>query len=235
MPSPPRIPRLFADFRGYINLTASYLFEDTPEPNYRRLNISEEEATTWRQFAEQWNPLYSLYIDKHRSRTANVRAELLSIMNSAINFDRSCHFLDRIGSSPNTTIRDVEIFNIRRGLLQKRVYTKPTSAISELVMVVMQPIGGGTMRVRCFGGSARRAAILKPASCVQYCYKVGNTPPEEPLEEWNSTAFSTKASFTLHLGAQHFGKMLYIHLRWYSTRHPHLSGPWSSQYMTVIL
>lgn len=235
MPSPPRIPRLFTDFNGYINRTASYLFEGDHTPNYERLRISHDDAVAWRNFAEQWNPRYAMYCDKRCGRTTAIRTELVTIMKETISFDRKFHFLDRIGSSPSVTIADVELFNIRKGLLQKRRYTIPNTPISEPVSVRLQPIGGGSVKIKCFSSTAKRAAIYKPADCVHYCYCIGDTPPVSPEEDWMKQDMSTKASIILATGVHNHGKKLHIYLRWYCSKHPKLAGPWSSLQTTLIL
>lgn len=46
--------------------------------------------------------------------------------------------------------------------------------------------------------------------------------------------FSTKASFTLEMGAQYMGYQMQYYARWINTRHPSLAGPWTGMWAVFI-
>ena len=89
--------------------------------------------------------------------------------------------------------------------------------------------------MKCYGTSSLRAGIFRNADSVQFLYMVGKTPPASAAEAGLLKELSSKAIFTLQLGADNSGNNLYIYFRWYNTRHPQLAGPWSSLNWTLIL
>ena len=161
--------------------------------------------------------------------------ELRLIIDETADFDQSNHILDRIAASPNVTIADMETFNIKKRVLQKSTRTIPTTPIVDSVSITLIPIGGGSILLKCYRSTGQRAAICEEADCVQYLYQVGDTPPASADAGSLKNGLSTKASFTLALGASSSGKTLYIYFRWYNTKHPELAGPWSSLQTSLIV
>jgi hypothetical protein len=230
-----RMPRAINEFDKYIRKTAPYLEAGDPKTNAERLGIQTTEVTTWKGLLTEWIPFYEKYIDVTNSRTRAVKNNLLLIIDKAVNFDQTVHFLDRIAASPNSTIDDLGIFNINKGLILKSTRSVPTTAISEPVTVTFQALGGGTIATKCYSTTGQRASIYGDADCVQYLYQVGTTAPTEANEDTMKKDLSTKATFNLALGSGNAGKYLYIYFRWFNTKHPELAGPWSSLQTTMIL
>jgi hypothetical protein len=230
-----RIPRAADEFDGFINRTATYLLAGTPVNNGTRLGLLPEEVTRWDGISKRWQPVYEKYSDKRNSCTPAVREEVYSIIDETVGFDRDVYLLERIGTSPNATIADLEMFNVRKGPLQKSGRTIPQTPISEMVSVTIQPIGGGSVNLKCYSSTAQRAGILDPADCVQYLYMVGSTPPASAEDDSLKLGSSTKGIFTLQTGPGSSGKNLYIYFRWYNSKHPEIAGPWSSMQTTLIL
>ncbi|MDR3652299.1 MAG: hypothetical protein P4L34_04930 [Paludibacter sp.] len=235
MPDRSRIPRLISTFNQYIFNTSSYLAAGTPVNNATRLGLTEAEANSWAKLAEEWKPLFNLYSNKKISRTVAIKDQLMNIIRKTVELDRTNHILTRIGASTQVTIEDMGIFRIKQGMGTKRNHTIPQTPISEQVSVTLQPIGGGIMRVKCYGTSSVRAGITRNADSVQFLYRVGKTPPTSADEAGLSKDLSSKAIFMLSLGADSSGNYLYIYFRWYNMRHPKLAGPWSSLNITAIL
>jgi hypothetical protein len=229
-----RIPRSIDAFNPYIINTSSYLKAGTPL-NAERLGLTRTEGIKWEEFMTAWAPLYLLYSDKKNSRTTAVIDQLQEIINQCVTYDQTFHILDRIAASPNVTIVDLETFNIKKGPLQKSTRTIPVTPIAELVTVILQPVGGGLVKVKCYSPTGQRAAIHVDADCVQYAYTVGTTPPASVKAEELVKDLSSKATFTLTLGAENAAQYLYIYFRWYNTRHPELNGPWSPLNNTLLL
>jgi hypothetical protein len=234
MTDSPRIPRKIDLFNQYISNTTPYFNTGTPT-NAERLGIRPEEVTQWTAIDARWKPTYSLYGDKKNSRTTAVIEEINLIISDLIDLDQSCHLLDRIAASPNVTIADLETFNIKKGVLQKTTRSKPTTPITELVVPAIQPIGGGAVSFKCRNHTGNSASIIDGADCVEYNYCVGGTPPTSADAVGLKTGLSTKASFTLSLGAASAKEELYIFFRWYNTKYPELAGPWSSLQTTLVL
>lgn len=230
-----RIPRSMEGFNTYIINTNNHLLAGEPTTNAERLGILPTEMTQWTSFATDWSPLYSRYSDKKNSRTSAVIDEMRLINEDCIAFDQDNRILDRIASSPNVTVSDLSLFNIKRGLMQKSTRSVSTTPISEPVMAAMQPIGGGSFAIKCRSASGSRASIIAGADCVQFVYSVGDTPPTSAESTGLSKDISSKASFTLALGAANSAKYLYIYFRWYNTKHPELAGTWSAMQTSLIL
>lgn len=229
-----RIPRGIDEFNPYIVNTNAYLLLGAPT-NAERLGILLSEMAKWTEFANDWAPLYTKYSDKKSSRTTAVKDQLLEIIGNVADFDQSVHFLDRIAASANVTIVDMETFNIKKGVLQKQTRSSSNTPITEPVTVTIQPVGGGMVTIKCYSTTGQRASIYSEADSVQYLYQVGDTAPSSAEVPGLTKELSTKAIITLNLGSAASGKNLYIYFRWYNTKRPELSGPWSALQTSLIL
>ena len=129
----------------------------------------------------------------------------------------------------------METFNIKKGVLQKTTRSVATTPLTNQVAASIQPLGGGSVNIKCRNLSSERAAIDEGANCVQYAFKVGDTAPVSADAENLRREISTKAFFVLALGPGSSAKNLYIYFRWYNTKHPELAGPWSALMTTLIL
>ena len=165
-----RIPRGIIDFNSYIANTSNYLTAGTPT-NAERLGILPAETAQWGGIYTDWAPLYAKYSDKKNSRTTAVTDQLYLLIDTCVALDQECHLLDRIAASPNVTVTDLELFNIKKGTLQS-IRSKPSTPITEQITVILQPLGGGSMNVKCYYPSAQRAGIFEEADSVQYVYVV---------------------------------------------------------------
>ena len=230
----PRIPRGIDDCSQYLISTNNYLDSGTPN-NAERLGILPEETVKWKGLTNRYQPLYLLYSDKKNSRTTAVKDQLLSIIDEVTDLDQSCHLLDRIAASPNVTVADMETFNIKKGILQKTTRSVATTPLTNQVAAAIQPIGGGSVTIKCRNISGERAGIDEGANCVQYAYVVGDKAPVSADGENLRREISTKASFVLALGSASSAQSLFIYFRWYNTKHPELAGPWSALMTTLIL
>ena len=235
MPDRSRIPRMISTFNVYIISTSSYLIAGSPITNGERLELSPADISTWIGFAEEWKPIYKLYSDKSYSRTTVIKDQLLLIISRTVTFDAKYRLLDRISTSPQVTVTDMSVFNIKRGLLQKKTHTISITPVKDTVRAILKPIGGGQVYIKCLGSTAQRPGIVAGADCVQYLYCVGDTPPLSANDPRLKTGLSSRASFTLDVGAASKGKKLFIYFRWFNTRHPELAGSWSGMMEVVVL
>ena len=221
-----RTPRGIDSFNKYIVSVADYLQEGAPTTHAARLGITEEELKFILAILASWTLLYKLYGDKKNSRTTAVIDQLHDKIEQFVNYDQEHHLLDRIASSPNATIVDMETFNIRNGALQRSARTTTAKPITEAVSAILETVGGGMIAVKCYNTESARPSIFSDSDCVQFAYIVGNTPPASVLASGLTQGLSSKASFTISTGADNGGKNLYIFFRWYNSRHPELAGPW---------
>ena len=230
-----RIPRSINEFGTYIGSTNVYLSTGDPENNGQRLGLSADEMAKWKTFETDFSPLLLMYNDVTNSRTRAIRNNLIEIIDKAIAYDQANHILDRIAASPNATVYDLGAFNINGGVPSKTTRSRSITVIKEPVSVTFQQLGGAIIAIKCYSTSGARAAIFGEADSVQYLFKTGNVPPTSTNEDGLKSGLSTKGSFNLELNPEYKGKYLYIFFRWYNTKHPEMSGPWSELQTTMIM
>jgi len=229
------MPRTFEGMNNYLTKTETHLLSGDPVINWTRMGLLQTEMTKWSFFRTSYAALYIQYSDETNTRTRAIRDNLQNLLDQVIEFDRVNRILDRIASSPNVTIDDLMIFNIKQGPLQKSGKTIKVTPINENVTVTLQPIGGGIVAVKCYSITGQRAHIFTDADCVQFAYLLGDTPPTSVMVPGLVFGLSSRASFNLNLGAEQARNNLYIYFRWYNTRHPEQAGPWSALQNTVII
>lgn len=220
-----RIPRQLGSLNAYLINTSTFLAQGTPT-NAVRLGILPAELTQWTAINTQWAPLYIKYSDKLNTRTKNVRDQLILLRGKLIELDKTVHFLDRIAASAAVTPVDLDIFNIKKKALNQSLRSNVNTAIIENVSPVLSAVGGGMIAVKCFTPDSKRASILKGADSVQYTYSIGETPPESPLADGLKLGISSKAGFTLAVGANNSAQYIHIYFRWYNIKRPENAGPW---------
>ena len=225
-----RIPRTPEEMNTYLETTSPHL-----EKNFERLNITLEEKTQWVGVKFRWTPLFVKFSDKYNSCTPAVRNEIYELIEEIVDLDRENMLLDRIASAPEATSADWDIFGIGRSGRSRSVKGSSQSPIVEMVHAIVQPIGGGTVRVKCYSNGGGRAGIIDTADCIQYLYMVGSTPPVSVNEVGLVKEVSTKGNFTLQAGQANVGKSLFLYFRWYSIKHPEIAGPWSNLQATILL
>lgn len=229
-----RITRSLDEAYPFIINVVAYLNTGAPTTNAVRLGWLATETAAFLALTTQYVQTYPKYADKKNSRTTAIKDLLHSILAKIRDMDKTYHLWDRIAASPNVTIADLETFNIKSGSLQKMTRTVVAANMSETVNASITPIGGGTISVKCRRNGGR-ASIIDGADSVQYLYVVGTEPPKSADDIFLTKEISTKAIFTLSLGSANSSKIVYMYFRWYNTRHPELSGPWSSMQMMLIL
>lgn len=228
MSTNPRITRSPGPFNNYINHASPYLSEGTPVTNAARLGITEDEVTIVEEIKVSWNKLWDQYSDKKISRTRNITDQVYGKIDEMVDFDKSHHFLDRIASSMNATIEDMEVFNIRAGKMQRASVKNPIKSISDVVMPVLEQLGGAVVSIKCYSVESSRPCIHSMATCVQFAYRIGGTMPQSPNDEGMIYDSSTRSSINVSFGPENSGKQLFIYFRWYNSIHPNLAGPWSA-------
>lgn len=228
------IPTTISAFNPYIRNSNEYLAQGSPVTNAERLGIPANQLAKWKEIGDRWIPVFNKYSDKVNSRTGAVTSELYDIIEEAHAFESEVLMFAHIAISPIATSTDLETFGIRNPN-PKSTRTIPQTPIKEQVDALLQPIGGGSIAVKCFNSGGKRASIHEGANCVQYRYTVGAIAPSSPIDVNLIVNQSTKATFTLNAGAENSGLRIYIYFRWFNTKHPELAGPWSDQQNTLIL
>jgi len=228
------IPTKIEDYNPYSHTTSTFLMEGGTTKNYERLGISLEVANGWVAINTKWKTPFEKYMDKYQQRTPAVIDELMTIIADAQQFDMDNKLLARIAISPNATVNDFEIFNIRDGQRKGRTRTKPQLAITTQVDAQLQPLGGGSVKVKCYA-SGSRPSIPDPGDSVQFRYMTGNTAPTSAEDSNLKMSFHTRSSFILSTGDNNVGLRLFIYFRWFNTRHQDIVGPWSKLESTIIL
>ena len=129
-----------AYYSAFQPLSYNYkcLFDEDNPINAVRLGISSDETDGWTALFAKWEPLYLKCSDKKNSRTTSIKDQLLAIIKECVELDKTRHFLDRIASSINVTIKDMETFNIKKGVLQKSSPSVATAPILTQVIAALR-------------------------------------------------------------------------------------------------
>ncbi len=220
-----RMPYAIPAFGLYFSTFMNYLLEGIPQTNAARLGITEEELADLQVFLNKWDSLYPTYVNKDATRTNLGTRELHLVRQQVSTYDQTNALLNRIASSPNVTLADLSVFNIKSGVLVRATRSKPSSPIEALVMPGIRQIGGGSLAIKCGNNLDTRRGIVEDASCVEYRYQIGGEAPQS-ISELGHSGQSTRAAFTLALDADHAGKTVYITFRWFNPKYPALAGPW---------
>lgn len=230
-----RIPRKLEDLNAYLINTSAYLATGAPTTNGVRLGILPAEQTQWLAINTQWAPLFVKYSDKKNTRTSSVIDQLYLLRQKLSDLDQTVHFLDRIAASPVAIPVDLDIFNIKKKALKTGTRNNVNNPITENVSPVLTVIGGGVLTVKCLTPNSKRAAIIKGADSVQYSYRISDTFPESPLADGMRHNVTSRASFTMSVGAENKGKLLHVFFRWNSIKRPDTSGPWCTLQTHMIV
>lgn len=230
-----RIPLDYVGFNSYMYNTTTYLVEGTPT-NAERLGLSTEMVDQWSSFKDRFEPYFIKYEDKLNQRTTSVINNMKKIILDCRKFDQDSHMLNLIANSNAATLDDFEVFRIKKGqVLSEENSTIPQTPIAASVQAVITPRGGGDMYIQCGNNVNTRTAIVEKATVVEYRYCIGPEVPECINSKMLEFGYSTKASFTLHVGAENSGQSLFIYFRWNNTKHPDLAGPWCQLQKHFIL
>jgi len=232
----PRVSQSPPIFNSYINNTANYLTAVSGgTANYVRLLVTDSEYNTWQNFRADWRDnLYPKYSDKKESRTTAIKDKVRKLMKDFTIFVRP--ILNRISGAPLVTIDDLEVFNIKAGVLRDDTRTTQTTPVDSMVLFSMIQIGGGIIKFHCRPTTDSKRASKFKGCDVEVRYKiVANTEPT-PTEVLQLTeiANSTKAIFQLNLGTENQGKKISASVRWIVNSDPNRNGPWSGIASVII-
>ena len=244
------IPRTIVAFNIYLLKTNAYLILGTPT-NAVRFNWSAAVLAQWQAYKNQWVPLYAQYLDKRGQRTTAITEQLYLIIANAVAYAQTNRLIDLVKATLVLSSLDCETFNIPlsyasptsgNGLMPNTAArsSHPLTPTADLVYPSLKPVGGGTVRCKCFTEAARsgRAHKLAGFDLVEYRYKVialGTAAPTDPSDTSLTIGHSSKASFLLPTGTNNTGKVLCIFFRWTNSKHPNLDGPESTCFTTTIL
>lgn len=230
-----RIPQVIVELGAYLSGTSTYLAAGTPTTNGVRLGILPAEQTQWIAINTSYAALLIKYLDKKNSRTTGVTSQLHLLRRKIVDLDRTVRFLDRIAASPLVTQADLDVFNIKNKTMKAKSRMNVSTAILENVSPLISAVGGGMFQVKCLTPDSKRAAIISGADCVQYCYTVGNTPPESPVAEGLKQGVSSRATFSIAVGAEYSAQNMYVFFRWYNIKRPEMAGPWCAMKTLLVV
>lgn len=230
-----RIPRTFVEFNDYVTTSVAHLAKGEPTTNAVRLGILPDEQKEMQGLTLEWTSLFPKFKDRYNSYTPAVRIALKKIIEKAKDFDMEHSILERIRFSPNATPEDLEVFNITRKTSAKNMNPVSRKPILDTPEVILLPINGGSIKIKCFSHETKRPSIHEKANSVQYRYVIATEPPRSVEDKVLTQEVSSKAAFLMQTGTSSYGKTLYIFFRWYNVKHPELNGPWCSMKSTLIL
>jgi phosphomannomutase len=223
-----RIPHSPDDFNKYITTTDDYQKIGGPPTNAIRLGLTATNSTDWTTKRTAWDLLFKQYVDPALS-TSVVKDNVRIFIKSFHTFGNP--LLNVIAASPNANATDAAKFNV---VIERARPTHHTEPIAERCFATAQTLGGGEMKISCrTDHDASRASKADHADSEQIAWIIADAPPANVNDVANKEII-TKASFTLHLGAENAGRKLFFFSRWYNTKHPELAGPWSDLNTAVI-
>lgn len=230
-----RIPRVLVELGAYLSSTSTYLAAGAPTNNGVRLGILPAEQTQWIAINTSYAALLVKYLDKRNSRTTGITSQLHLQRRKLIDLDRTVRFLDRIAASPVVTQADLDVFNIKNKALKTTARINVNTPILENVSPLVNAVGGGMFQVKCLTPNSKRAAIISGADSVQYCYMVGGTPPESAVMDGLKQGISSRAAFSMAVGAEYSGQNMYVFFRWFNIKRPEMAGPWSTMQSMLVV
>jgi len=235
MPERTRVPRTVDRFASYLNDTDSHLQSNRPAgpggvPVFELLGLTIPQVDEWSSKRVDFRDnLYPLWTNKN-TKTETVNENVVKFMNEFFVFSKP--LLNIMAASPNAVTQDENIFNFK---ITRKKPTRPTAPISEVVVLDLNPIGGGTMRVKGRQDEeAKRGKIPETAKAIEVCWIVGTAPPASVLD-CTENIISTRASFTMNVGAENHNLNIYAFARWIDTTNPARAGAWTDMVTTGIL
>lgn len=239
-----RIPETIPDFDSYINTTDKYLQTIVSGTTYRWqvLGLSAENADAWHTKCLHWrNDLFPKYGSSEHS-TSLVKAQVRTFMKDFRTFGNP--ILNGIAASPNAGSEEEIMFNMKT---KKAKPSFKKVGIEETVMFSAEMLGGGDLQFSCRAANhSGRPKLAAGANSVQLAFCITSTdnnplkflssgkPLPTPEDANMSREIFTRAMFWLRTGPKNVGKGAIVFARWYNTKHPHLSGPWSAVTFIVI-
>ncbi len=239
-----RVPETIPEFNEYINNTDDYLLAGGPPTNRERLGLSVANGTDWSAKRVFWrDTLYPKYIDPLQSTSA-VKEQVRNYMKDFSTFARP--LLNIMAADPDATSDDEAVFNF---VIEPAAPTRSTTPITDSVVYETVSLNGGLVEFTCRPAHDSKHPSKHPmADAIQVAHQiqggVGNTPGPNPTPETeglpdpNSSAMVkelfTKSVFIVNFGVMSKGKLALIYLRWYNTKRPDLSGPWTGPFAIGI-
>ena len=239
-----RIPEKIGDFNAYLNDTTNYLLAaPAPSPlaaetagaalavvpNYVRLGITDAEMNQWRNYHDQWNALYPLYTQKKQTRTTSIKDQLRIVQKNFSRFVHESSLFERIISSVNRTLNDLEEFHIKAFPLKDANPTQSHVQVITAPVFALVPIGSGDMNgeVRAFDDSTRASKLKGFEVEVRYAFLPQDEPRHLQIADLNNSQIFSKAKFILHCGTDKQGKLIFAAARWINITDPGRNSPWS--------
>lgn len=227
-----RVPQKTELFNGYIVTSDNFLqaISSGTTHNWERLELSEANADGWHSRRQEWDNLYSSFINP-ATHTAIVTEQVNNFKKEFAEY--TTNILDKIAASDNATDEDAGIFNVVLSGNHKKP-THPTTPITELCFTTIEPLGGAALKLTFRTNTdTGRPSILPEADSVEIALQKGGTPPEN-VDDLGERAILTHATHVLQINPDKAGQKLYLACRWYHTKYPQLAGPWSNVITAVI-
>lgn len=232
MPDRSRIPVIISKFDAYINATDNYLAAGTPT-NRERLGLTATDATNWHNKRLFWrDTLFPQYINPLTSTSA-VKDQVRIFMKDFRTFGSP--LLNIMAASPNATQADEQMFNFK---IRPAAPTRPVTVITEAVTCETKSLNGGLVEFTCRPAhDSKRPSKLPGSDSIQLAYllhpREGASSPDPDSDLMAKDLFS-KAVFIKNFGVANKGRLVICYLRWYNTKRPHLSGPWTGPFVVGI-
>lgn len=229
-----RIPQKAALFSTYINMALDYLLITPPgaaQANWERLGITGSEINQLITFRNSNTTYYAKYANKKDTRTTAVKDLFRNNQKLFIAFFQP--LLDRIGSSANVTIDDLETFDIKKGPLRDTTRTRKTAPPTHPIVVRIDCMEPAKHKIfykdEIFSG--RRKGENALFAEITFIVRAADSPPDSVDDCTQSVNNGASPAEITHANNQ-IGKVAFYFLRWVGPTG--LVGPWSPMYFAVI-
>lgn len=230
-----RVPITISEANDYVNNSDDHL-QSSREPSgtavYELLGLTSANADGWHARRLNWRDnLYPKWSNKDL-KTKTVVKNVKDFLTEFRTFSRP--LLNIMAASPNAIVQDETIL---RFVKNPKKPVRPTAPITEVVLLAVQSIGGGGFRFSArYPSDEDRYSIPEDASGLEIRWKIGSIE-EVPanVDECTKHHISTRARFSLNVGAENHNKNIYLFARWTDIHNPSRAGDWTDMKMSGIL
>jgi len=222
-------PAKDADFDQYIQNVVPHLTTEAT-----RLSISTGKVTELGTRKTDWDSIYG------QAKNPNTATPVI-VANKTTQRKAFEAFLRGIYNDiPESALLETDRQTLN---LPERDARTPRTKIADIPLVAMQPMGGGDMQFKLrTSEDSSRPSMHPMADVVEVTYKLvdprtdpeGRTAPRSP-KDCTHKDISRKATFTLPLGIEYAGHIVYCYVRWANASNRNNSGPWTDLMQKILV
>ena len=226
-----RVPQTIGEFDIYLNTTDDYLQGSRDGTLISELlGLTPSQSAEWSSRRIYWRDDLHKKWSNPLTKTQAVNLQVRNFMQDFRDFSRP--LLNKMAASDNATEEDEVALNFK---ISRKDPTHPTTPIEDIVVLSLQAIGGGDIRISGrTSHDASRPSVPDDAKGLELRYLIGKEAPLS-VDECEEHLISTKSGFVLNVGAKNHNKNIYCFARWVDTSDPSRAGSWTKMVTSGIL